>query len=644
MGAQDDVAGDFIPGDECTRAIAGSVLLDQFMFVCDTCKLLREEEVRREGTHDDEDEETPPICICQCCADTCHAGHEVYYVGNGPCTCDCMFIAPPNSKEHKCCLVASPASVAHEALNEPCVLERTRPGSVDEIPAEHEVNHELTPRSRISKEYHSPGGGFAYSGDGSRVERRESTNRVNNVRYRYSPRTPRKKSVFAKRSDIAKLPNIEDANIDPDLDQKEDAMCEELNESFKDEKLVAARGRSYRSRNRSGFASRLRSRSRSMSMSRVKGRRASMDGAASCGSDIRVYSVPMKGEEKKVERTPPRRTGSLASSLRSSRSAKKASSGGTDTNDAAGWETFNKYKDIVGRHQLAMEMEMMELLEIREKEASYWKSMTLSLKKESEPKQNEDGEQSVASKGMESKGEGKDPAQKKIVEKVSILEKEVHGRDEQIDLLREMVKMQEKTSQERTQLLEDQLETMTRLQAKVQTARTAAEQHTTPGPNGSPSFDEIQAQSQNPEVSCLDQLLSQNLAEKDRLQFENDQLRSLIMDQAASNNAKETVYLLTCRNCPGKHFISNTSKGDLKQIARAHFSTVWKVVNSSYGKGKNEFKECSIACDFGESSLAHHLADHCQHMVSEKAVIKWCKKNVKLEKMKGFSSPDHCEF
>ena len=59
----------------CTRAITGSTYpAFQSIFVCETC-------------HPSED--ALPKCICESCADVCHGGHDVTFVGVGPCTCDC---------------------------------------------------------------------------------------------------------------------------------------------------------------------------------------------------------------------------------------------------------------------------------------------------------------------------------------------------------------------------------------------------------------------------------------------------------------------------------------------------------------------------------------------------------------------------
>ena len=72
--------------DLCTRAITGTNHpAHQAIFICDTCLLFEE----GDGDGDDCNRAPLPSCICQSCAENCHAGHEVYFVGMGPCTCDC---------------------------------------------------------------------------------------------------------------------------------------------------------------------------------------------------------------------------------------------------------------------------------------------------------------------------------------------------------------------------------------------------------------------------------------------------------------------------------------------------------------------------------------------------------------------------
>ncbi len=93
------------PNDEyyCTRAVTGADnAAYQAIYICDTCQLLP-------PSNDDDGKDTAPLpsCICQSCAEVCHADHDVYFVGMGLCTCDCpkLVLAENNNREeqHHCC-------------------------------------------------------------------------------------------------------------------------------------------------------------------------------------------------------------------------------------------------------------------------------------------------------------------------------------------------------------------------------------------------------------------------------------------------------------------------------------------------------------------------------------------------------------
>jgi len=112
---------DDTPTDEffCTRAVTGGDnATHQAIYICDTCQLLPPQ------SNDDDDDgkdikmnvEPPqplPSCICQSCAEVCHADHDVYFVGMGPCTCDCpnLVIAENQEEQHCCCCVLEHSSI-----------------------------------------------------------------------------------------------------------------------------------------------------------------------------------------------------------------------------------------------------------------------------------------------------------------------------------------------------------------------------------------------------------------------------------------------------------------------------------------------------------------------------------------------------
>jgi hypothetical protein len=75
----------------CTYAVTGNTPTFQAIFVCHACC----------KDNDDDDAKKEPLCICQACAEACHADHEdqVEYIGMGPCYCDCNQLGD-------CCILA----------------------------------------------------------------------------------------------------------------------------------------------------------------------------------------------------------------------------------------------------------------------------------------------------------------------------------------------------------------------------------------------------------------------------------------------------------------------------------------------------------------------------------------------------------
>jgi hypothetical protein len=60
----------------CTFAVTGPSTSFQTIFICHEC-------------FNENSEEQSPLCICQACAEICHAEHDVEYIGMGPSYCDC---------------------------------------------------------------------------------------------------------------------------------------------------------------------------------------------------------------------------------------------------------------------------------------------------------------------------------------------------------------------------------------------------------------------------------------------------------------------------------------------------------------------------------------------------------------------------
>ena len=100
--------------DYCTRAITGGGdnTAYQSIYICDTCQLLPQSSnanVDDDGKDMNEPSQPLPSCICQSCAETCHTDHDVYFVGMGPCACDCPNLVIANQEEEEqqrhCCVL-----------------------------------------------------------------------------------------------------------------------------------------------------------------------------------------------------------------------------------------------------------------------------------------------------------------------------------------------------------------------------------------------------------------------------------------------------------------------------------------------------------------------------------------------------------
>ena len=357
---------------------------------------------------------------------------------------------------------------------------------------------------------------------------------------------------------------------------------------------------------------------------------------------------------------------------------------------------------MIERHNLTLKMDMMEVLEAREKEVKFWKNKAMRLRRKvSTIEGNGGGAADLGAASSSSALEAEDPDQSSdgldgveqgLMARTTILERELQDREVQIESLRGIMDTQEKQSEERVRLLESQLERIVEIQSSIQRGSLMFHPRGSLGSSTADITDVMSdsdkeehsstrhsSSSQNEhsthEVSALEQLLARVLAEKDRLSFENDNLRSVIRDArggpedkslnktlpTADGDENDVVYQLSCRLCEGNTYIGSASGQDLKKVAKDHFSTVWKIVSQDEGGSSNshakahslditygEYDDNNDDDDFRNKPLARHLAEcHCHNLNTEEEVWKWCKKYVKLEKLNPGESDDmhrSCEF
>jgi len=100
------------------------------------------------------------------------------------------------------------------------------------------------------------------------------------------------------------------------------------------------------------------------------------------------------------------------------------------------------------------------------------------------------------------------------------------------------------------------------------------------------------------------------------------------------------LYQLSCKHCVGQNYVGSIKrKGNLRDKVKEHYSVVWQVVQTAYGKGDGggegeaEAEDLEKGMAFRISSFAHHAGRHCQNCNSGAEVTRWCMENVKVERI-----------
>mmetsp|Transcript_35964 Transcript_35964/g.73375 ORF Transcript_35964/g.73375 Transcript_35964/m.73375 type:complete len:573 (+) Transcript_35964:150-1868(+) len=229
------------------------------------------------------------------------------------------------------------------------------------------------------------------------------------------------------------------------------------------------------------------------------------------------------------------------------------------------------------------------------------------------------------------------------------LEQQVKDRDSSIAQLRHVMEKAEEDSESRIELLERQLDKLVEMKARrpdnlptspqiisttstttssISQTLTASQASYTSNAHTENSH-ESGDNDNSLEVKNLEALLVRILAEKDKLAFENENLRALVAQNESSSKpvalANLRTYQLSCRNCIDQSFVGQT-RDNVKQKVRDHFSEVWYVTRGM---------DVTVNTDetFMKSSFAQHVAGHCTNCQSSDEVVRWCVKNIKVEKI-----------
>ncbi len=116
-------------GSLCTFAATGINPHFQSIYLCHTCNNTNKKLntpppdnknknglVVGNGDEVDEFSSSVPLCICTNCAEICHHGHDVEYIGEGHAYCDCSTYVQPN-QDHQCCNLISGSINIAKKLN-----------------------------------------------------------------------------------------------------------------------------------------------------------------------------------------------------------------------------------------------------------------------------------------------------------------------------------------------------------------------------------------------------------------------------------------------------------------------------------------------------------------------------------------------
>ena len=271
-----------------------------------------------------------------------------------------------------------------------------------------------------------------------------------------------------------------------------------------------------------------------------------------------------------------------------------------------------------------------------DKETKYWKDKAKTLKKRYEEETNSkdlrvltssvselerkirDNEKKSGEKiqdletVLKTVSEEKDELERKLsssAQQALVLEQQVKDRDSSLAQLRHVMEKAEEDSESRIELLERQLDKLVEMKSRrpeglsnSQTSSTTASSmtQTLTMPSSQASYMSKASYTSNEhtytsnldhteigqedgdnddssEVKNLEALLVRILAEKDKLAFENENLRALVAQKNEPTCkpvalANLRTYQLSCRNCIDQSFVGQTRDNNVKQKVRDHFS------------------------------------------------------------------------
>ena len=124
------------------------------------------------------------------------------------------------------------------------------------------------------------------------------------------------------------------------------------------------------------------------------------------------------------------------------------------------------------------------------------------------------------------------------------------------------------------------------------------------------------------------------------------------------------LYQMSCKNCHSgcqhlkfmSSFTAIDAKKELTKVLKMHYRQIWIILqhheacdDASISSSVHEEELLNqhsnmTSNDWLSSSLARHIAKHCQHLENEVAVMKWCMKNVRVEIQKNMVETQADDF
>ena len=132
----------------------------------------------------------------------------------------------------------------------------------------------------------------------------------------------------------------------------------------------------------------------------------------------------------------------------------------------------------------------------------------------------------------------------------------------------------------------------------------------------------------------------------------------------STDKQSSILYQMSCKNCHSgcqhlkfmSSFTATDAKKELTKVLKTHYRLIWSIIqhheacdDASISSSVHEDELLNqhsnmTSNEWLSSSLARHIAKHCQGLENEVAVMKWCMKNVRVEIQKNMVETSADDF